>query len=77
MFVRRHYDVVLIFLHIDAETAETVKYYAQIAARHVLDGYLAPRHGRHAYETAHLYHVGQHAVFGSVQRLHTVYDKQV
>ena len=49
----------------------------QVVNRGVFDGQAAAEHGRHAYETAHFNHVGQHPVFRSVQGIDAGNGEQI
>ena len=80
------YDVVLLFrnkevvalnLYLHTQSAESLGNDSQVADRHVLDAYTGSTHGSHTDERAHLDHIGQDAMLGSVKRLHAHDSKKV
>ena len=64
----RNENIVATPLYLDAEPRELRRYYAQVVERYILDCQRRTVHRRHAYETAHLNHIGQQRVLRPAER---------
>ena len=77
MVVARDVNVVATLFEIDPHTGKLGGNDAQIFKRDVLDCNLAPGHGGHTDETAHLAHIGKQGMCCSVQAVDTIDNQQV